>query len=81
MYEFFRVVERIGLSDRKMAKKMGYTPAGYSLVKNGTSDLTLRFVRSACRVLSEMGMRKESGEAYTVDDLFFTPVEVREEVA
>jgi transcriptional regulator with XRE-family HTH domain len=75
MYTFFRVIERAGIEQRHLARLMGVHESQLSAVKTGRRRPDHAFMAAARSALREIGIRQDDGAPYTVDALFFAPLD------
>lgn len=73
MHPFFGVVARTGLIESRVAQAMGYHRLHYYKVKGGIVPLTRKFARCGVQALDLLGIRKQDGSRYTLEELFVLP--------
>jgi transcriptional regulator with XRE-family HTH domain len=70
MEPFFVEVERLGITQRRLAALMGISEAHFSKVKSGIVPVTPKFRRKAIIAFELLHVRRANGEALTEADLF-----------
>ena len=70
MHNFFRIIDRAGIKNSRMAANMQVTAYEYSLVKQGKRNASPAFRDAAMRTLEAIGIRNHDGSAYSESDLF-----------
>jgi transcriptional regulator with XRE-family HTH domain len=70
MAPLFFEVERLGISQRRLAALMGVSEAHFSKVKSGIVPVSPKFRRKAVIALNLLNVRRADGEPFTEPDLF-----------
>jgi transcriptional regulator with XRE-family HTH domain len=75
MAPLFFEVERLGISQRRLAALMGVSEAHFSKVKSGMVPVSPKFRRKAVIALGLLNVRRHDGEPFTEGDLFLLGVD------
>jgi transcriptional regulator with XRE-family HTH domain len=76
MQPFFTEVERVGLTQRRLAALMGISDAHFTKVKSGMVPLSPKFRRKAVMALGLLNVRRSDGEPFTERDLFLPSLDI-----